>query len=107
MMDAVLRPAAITDTVGLSLSVRAIENEHDKANTRLTYDCKTEEFRAYCRHKYPTERDGRYTVMPEKVQEFLYYQAFREKCRKRRRNEDESGDASAAQEEGFDRAWIL
>jgi hypothetical protein len=48
MADPVLRPAAITDTAGLSLSVRAIATEHDKANTRLAYDIDRRMMMIYC-----------------------------------------------------------
>jgi hypothetical protein len=43
------------------------------------HDGKLEEFKAFCRHKCPTDWPDRYTVTGVKLHEFLFYNVFCEK----------------------------
>ena len=49
-------------------------------NTKKAYAPKVNEFKAFCDHAYPSHcMTVRYTVGPEKLYRFLFYQVFREK----------------------------
>jgi hypothetical protein len=49
--------------------------QNEKSNTRIAYDGKVEEFKAYCRHKCLEDRADRYTVTDHKLNEFLFFNA--------------------------------
>jgi hypothetical protein len=85
--------------------VYKIEAQNEKSNTCIAYDGKLEEFKAYCRHRCTDDREDRYTVTNQKLHEFLFYNAFREKWQKHRRGGGATVAISeAAAEEGEDDA---
>ena len=68
-----------------------------KDNTKLAYAPKIKEFKAFCDHVYPHHGlERRYTVGPDGLYRFLFYQVFREKkvARGRKRGVSEKFDCT-------------
>lgn len=78
------------DVVGIAdmrQTVHLLTHQHEPANTRAAYEPKVKEYREFCDHRFAhLPADSKYTVTSEKLYRFLFYQAFRKKRKKRKRN---------------------
>ena len=64
----------------LAEAVKRLTNQTREGNTAVAYDPKTAEYYAYCDHEYGHAHvQSRYTVTQEKLFDFLFYHAFRNK----------------------------
>ena len=60
--------------------VRRVTAQHRVENTAAAYDPKAVEYEQFCNYQYAGSHvSSRYTVTTEKVFDFLFYQAFRDK----------------------------
>ena len=74
--------------------VRCVTVQHREENTIAVYDPKAEEYQQFCNYQYAGSHvSSRYTATTEKVFNFLFYQAFRDKyeCGGKKRGKGKHG----------------
>jgi hypothetical protein len=89
-----LRPPTGSGSVGIDNAVltRAVHQQqmqNRRDNTSIAYDPKVLEFKRYCDCQYPHEPEFvRHLVSPDKVYNFMFYQAHRDKRKPGRQKRD-------------------
>ena len=98
-----LKITAAGDAAVLQAVVQYVSNAARPGNTKLAYYGKVDEFQAYCDHRYADNSvaSSRYTVTFDRIYQFIFYNAFRETRKGRKKKKDRNGVVLEEEEDRF------